>query len=190
MRKILIAFILSTTIIGCKKEAYQPNYTSFFSQSVQSFKGDLSGNSFAWAFGVGAFQSIMGYSNEPLRVVSFGLISENGGHTSFSIQSRKYNAESEEEFMKVFGVGMKRIGGFDYDFYLSINDNGQIYTSNYANANSEIEILKTEEFQDNSGKKLRVWFRIDVTFTTCICTANIPHLKGGLMIAEFMGYKK
>jgi hypothetical protein len=73
---------------------------------------------------------------------------------------------------------------------LSINKDNNFYQSNSFNPSNEIEILKTQEFTDYLGKKLRVWFRINAKLSSCSCQSNTSVLTDGLMTAEFFGVKK
>ena len=202
MNKYFIGFILTLTIISCKKDDVVINpkkdYTAFLATTSKTFLGNLDGTNFSWSYGWNQFQGIAGYENgngicdstDPVRVVLFGLTSEGGGHTRFRLYSPKYNSTSESEFLKVFSLGKKQLGDFRNDFYLVINKDNNFYQSNGLSPTNEIEILKTEEFTDNLGKKLRVWFRIDAKLSSCSCQNNNSVLADGLMLAEFFGHKK
>lgn len=203
MNKYLFGFMLTLTMISCKKEDVgntnpKKDYSLFLAQKAQTFQGKLDGTNFSWSFGWNQFQGIAGYENgngicdstDPVRVVLFGLTSEGGGQTRFRLYSPKYTSTSETEFSEAFSVGKKKLGNFRKDFYLSINKDNKFYQSNSFNQTNEIEILKTEEFTDNLGKKLRVWFRLDAKLSSCSCQNNDAVLADGLMIAEFWGFKK
>ncbi len=203
MFKYLLGFIFSLTIISCKKDDVvntnsKKDYSAFLTTKSQTFRGTLDGTDFSWSFGWNQFQGIAGYENgngicdstDPARIVLFGLTSEGGGQTRFRIYSPKYNSTSDAEFYKVFSLGKKKLGDFRTDFYLSINKDNNFYQSNSLSEASEIEILKTEEFTDYLGKKLRVWFRIDAKLSSCNCQNNHSVLAGGLLLAEFYGFKK
>jgi hypothetical protein len=192
MERILLGIVLTLTIFGCKKEEVpisnlKKDYSSFLSEKGLSFRGKLNANSFYWSFGY-QFQSNNMYDTASKRMVMFGLVSEDGGDKWFQLYSPKYNSESASDFLKVFGLGEKKLGDWENDFYLRIYTNADLYESNSLNTASEIEILKTQEFTNGSGKKkLRVWFRIDANLFSSNKSVT---LKEGLMIAEFYGFKK
>lgn len=203
MNKYLTGFIFTLIIISCKKDnttINNPNkdYSSFLVQTSQTFQGKLDGTYFSWSFGWNKFQSFAGSENakgicdstDPVIVVFFGLTSEDGGQTRFSLYSPKYNSTSDSEISKVFSIGKKKLGNFRTDFYLSINKNYTFYQTKSFNSTNEIEILKTEEFTNEVGKKLRVWFRLAAKLSSCYCQSNNSVLADGLMIAEFYGFRK
>jgi hypothetical protein len=201
MYKYLLGFILALTIISCRKDdtgIKKKDYSYFLNETGQTFQGKLNGENFSWSFGWNQFQGISGYENgngvcdstDPVRVVLYGLTLEGGGQTRFRLYSPKYNSLSDTEFSQVFSVGKKKLGDFRTDFYLSINKDNKFYQTSSLNSSSEIEILKTQEFTDYLGKKLRVWFRIDATLSSCSCQNDNSTLTDGLMLAEFYGFKK
>ncbi|HSN60523.1 MAG TPA: hypothetical protein VLR49_06295 [Ferruginibacter sp.] len=200
MNKYLLGFVLTLLIISCKKDDVATpakDYSEFLAKTGQTFQGKLDGIGFSWSFAWQQFQGTMGYqigngngisdSADPYRILFFGLNSEGGGQIRFKIYSPKYNTTSEAEFSRVFGPGKKKLGDYGTDFYLSINKDNSFYQSNSFNPANEIEILKTEKYTDNIGKKLRVWFRIEAKLSTCNCQNNNSVLADGLMIAEFIG---
>jgi hypothetical protein len=201
MNKFLLVFIFTLTIIGCKKDDATINpkdYTFFLRETGQTFKGKLNDTAFSWSYGWRQFQGIAGYENgygvcdstDPVRIVLFGLTSENNAQPRFALYSPRYNSSSETEFSEVFSLGKKKLGDFRTDFYLSITKDNKFYQTNSLNTTNEIEILKTEEFTDYYGKKLRVWFRLDAELSSCNCQSSSLALTDGLMIAEFFGYRK
>jgi|GEM_PF-4061113 len=203
MSKYFIGVIFMLSMFGCKKDDAKPgvpkkDYTSFMAQSTQTFYGKLDGASFSWTFGWNQSQGMAGYENgygicdstDPVRVVLFGLISESDLHTRFTLYSPRYNSLSETEFAEVFSLGKKKLGDFRKDFYLSITKDNKVYQSNSSSPANKIEILKTQEFTDYNGKKLRVWFKIDAKLSSCNCQNSTSLLTDGLMIAEFFGVRK
>jgi hypothetical protein len=203
MIKYFLGILLSLSIFSCKKDDVAINiskkdYSSFLAKTNQTFQGKLNGTNFSWSFGWNQFQGNAGYENgdgicdstDPSRVVLFGLTSDDGGYTRFRLYSPKYNSSSEAEISQIFSVGKKKLGDFRKDFYLSIYRGDKFYQTNRFNSSNEIEILKTEEFSDYLGKKLRVWFRIDAKLSSCDCQNNNSVLTDGLMVAEFFGVKK
>lgn len=213
MKKHLLGFILTLTVISCTKDGAaignpqkdegainntNKDYTSFLAQTVQTFQGKLDGKNFSWSFGWNKFQGVVGYENgngvcdstDPVRILLFGLTSEGGGDTRFRLYSPKYNITSDAEFLKAFSVGKKKLGDFRTDFYLSINKDNTFYQTNGFYTTNEIEILKTEEFTDHLVKKLRVWFRLDAKLVSTDYQKNNTVLADGLIIAEFYAYKK
>jgi hypothetical protein len=204
MTKYFLGFILMLTMFSCKKNDIsivnsKKDYTSFLTQTTQTFQGKLDGANFSWSYGWNTFQGIKGYENgngicdstDPVRVVLFGLTSEGGGQTRFRIYSPKYNSTSDTEISQIFSLGKKKLGDFRTDFYLSINKDNNFYQSNSYSSTNEIEILKTQEFADYNGiKNLRVWFRLDAKLSSCSCQSTNTVLADGLMIAEFYGFRK
>jgi hypothetical protein len=198
MSKYLLFIFSLCTIISCRKDdtAAPPpiDHSYYLTQKTQNFQGKLDGNAFHWSFGWRAFQGIKGYENgngicdstDPVRVVLFGLTSEDGGHIRFRLYSPKYNSLLPSEFSNVFSLGKKKLGDFRSDFYLSIFQAENFYESTGKSAVSEIEVLKTEEFTDYIGKQLRVWFKIHAFLSS----GNKTVLLDGFMMAEFFGYKK
>ncbi len=192
MQRFLLGFILTLTILGCKKDdAPKSNpeldYSSFLAQTGQTFRGRFNGNYFLWSFGLNQFQAGYGYVGTPtdsLRAVEFGLTSHDG-ETWFRLYSPKYNSASESEFLRVFGLGKKKLGDYLSDFHIELSTNKDVYQTNSLSDTNEIEILKTQEFTDLA--KLRVWFRIEAKLFAL--NKNIA-LTDGLMIAEFYGFKK
>lgn len=201
MKKYIFSLILVATIFSCRKEnaeGEKKDYTYFLSETGQTFTGKLDGAYFSWSYGWNQFQSMAGYENgngvcdstDPVRVLLFGLTSEDGGNTRFTIYTPRYNATSEAEFLRVFGVGKKKLGDFRSDFYLQIQKDRKFYHT-VSNSNNEIEILQTHEFIDDfQVRKLRVWFRIEARLTGCNCGEDNLKLSDGLMVAEFFGYRK
>lgn len=203
MKKFLLGLTLILTIISCKKEDVQSangkkDYTSFLAKNTQTFYGVLDDFQFAWSFGWNESQSSAGFENgygvcdpkEPVRLVNFGLLWEKDLKTRFTIYSPRYNSTSENEIARVFGIGKKKLGDIRNDFYISIYIGGKDYESNNLSPNNEIEILKTEEFNDGVNGKLRVWFRIDAKLSSCKCKDDKLVPLSGMMVAEFYGFRK
>ncbi len=201
MTKYILGLIFILTIFSCTEDdsvlvSPVKDYTSFLAQTTPKFSGRIDNAWFSWIFTLGNSQSMAGYHNgygicdpnDPMRVVFFGLTSESDLQTRFTLYSPRYNSESE--VAQVFGVGKKKLGNFRDDFYLSMYKDGKIYQSNDLNSTNEIEILKTEEFTNHTGKKLRVWFRIDAKLLSYSYPGNLSLLTDGLMIAEFNYFKK
>jgi hypothetical protein len=202
MIKYFFGLILTLTLFSCKKsDVPSPNqidYSSFLAKKNQTFYGKLDGTFFSWTFGWNQSQGVAGYENgygicdstDPVRVVLFGLTSESDLTTRFMLYSPRYISTSATEFSQVFSLGKKKLGDFRIDFHLKVYKDNTVYQSNSLNPANEIEILKTEEFTDYSGKKLRVWFRVEGKLSSCNCQNNTSLLSDGLMIAEFYGFKK
>ena len=204
MTKYLLGLVLTLIIVSCKKDdvsstTSKKDYTSFLAKSTPTFYGKLDNETFSWTFGWNQSQLWMGYENgygicdsiDPVRVLSFGLISESDLQTRFTLYSPRFNSESESEFSQVFSLGKKKLGGMRDHFYLAMYKNNGLYQSNSLNLENEIEILKTQEFTDNLGERIRVWFRIDAKLSSCNCPNN-PNsvLADGLIVAEFYGFRK
>jgi hypothetical protein len=201
MKKFFSGLLLTQLLICCNKNdasLSKNDYAFFLANSTPTFFGKLNGKPFSWTYGWNQSQSLAGFENgngicdstDPVRVVLYGLTSEMDLQTRFILYSPKYNSQSEADISRVFSVGTKKLGDFRSDFHLKIYKDNQYYQSNGLSAKNEIEILKTEEFSDNFGKKLRVWFRIDARLSSCSCQNNNASLSDGLMIAEFSGFKK
>jgi hypothetical protein len=199
MKKWLVGFILSLTIIGCKKDdagTKQKDYTYFLRQTTPTFQGKFNNEVFTWSFGP-QYQSMAGYQNgngicdstDPVKVLLFGLTANNL-QQRYTLYSPKYNTTSETEFSQVFSTGKKKLGGFTADFYLTIFQDNKTYVTK-ANNENEIEILKTEEYTDYIGDKLRVWFRLNAKLTpACGCQSDNLVLSDGILLTEFYGYRK
>jgi len=190
-------------MVSCNKSDIIPpnqegSYAPFLEKTTQTFSGKLDGSFLSWTFGWKQSQGMAGYQNgngicdstDPVRIVSFGLTWESDLQTRFVIYSPRYNSDSEVEFSQVFSVGKKKLGEFGDDFNLVIYKDYKVYQTNKINAANEIEILKTEEFEDNVGKKLRVWFKLVAKLSSCNCQNNDNVLTEGFMIAEFYGIRK
>jgi hypothetical protein len=201
MKKYLIGFILVLTLFSCKKDDSQKDYSSFLKQSSQRFQGILDKSYFSMNYGGSSeYQNSEGFENgngvcdsaDPVRVVLFGLAVASNAKPSFVLYSPKFNTTSESEISQVFSKGIKKLGDYRTDFYLRINWGNNLYQSNSFNKSNEIEILKTVEFIDNISKMqtIRVWFRLDAELSTCSCENNTSVLSNGLMIAEFIGFRK
>lgn len=202
MIKYFLGLILALTILSCRKDDVtsvtpKKDYTAFLADTIQTFYGKIDGAGFAWTFGWNQSQGITGYQNgngicdstDPVRILFFGLTWESDLQTRFMLYSPRYNSESETEFSQVFSLGKKKLGDFQNDFSLSIYKDNTFYQSNRLSPTNEIEILKTQEFTENTGKKLRVWFKLDATLS-CNCQNGKALLADGLMIAEFYGLRK
>ncbi len=199
MKQFLPTLLLIVTVISCNKEDMisPKDYTAFLKKTQQTFGGNLNGKDFYWRFALDGCQGLAGFQNgngicdstDPERVVLFGLNSTDG-QNGFTLYSPKFNSASDIEILHLFSPGIKQLGDLNKDFHLSMRINGQLYSSGRLNAVGEIEILKSEEFTDYLGKKIRVWFRLDGRMASCNCNNNSVILKDGLMIAEFWGYKK
>jgi hypothetical protein len=204
MKKIVLGLAVLLVIAGCKKDGIsepvssQKDYSFFLSQTGTSFQGKLDNTTFSWRYGWRQFQSIAGFENgngicdstDPVRVVLYGLTSEDSAKTRFRLYSPKFNSSSESEVAQVFAVGKKKLGDFRNDFYLSIYKDNKQYQTSSTDLENQIEILKAEEFTDYLGKRLRVWFKLDANLSSCNCQNSKIALTGGLMIVEFYGFKK
>ena len=212
MIKYFIALFIASTLLGCKKDTQLVEITRkdarkvscpkldesyFLTLTNQSFRGELDGTCFSWSFGLSQFQGIAGYENgngvcdstDPVRMLLFGLTSEDGGQTRFWLYSPKYDVSSEGEFSNVFGLGKKKIGVLREDFYLAVKKDGKFYQSDRSNQSNEMEVLKTEEFTDDFNTKIRVWFKINARLSLQdVQNSNIV-LANALMIAEFYGHR-
>jgi hypothetical protein len=205
MKSLLAVFTLCVIFVSCSKNSdediiiEQPkDYSAFLSTTDYKFFGKLDGVDFFWAMGVAKFQSLTGYENPDGicdttnydRTLLFGLSSEDGGKTRFQIHTPACNVKSQDGFNKVFSVGEKTLGARNIDFFLAIQiGDKQYYTNSYSGKN-EIEILKTEEFNNYWGNpRLRVWFKIDADLASCECNTVSSRLTDGLLVAEFYGYK-
>ncbi len=200
MIKPLLSFILILIIVSCKKDDLQitprEDNAKFLTTSLPIFIGNLGGNNFSWSNG-GQGGQWGGYTNDncdptnPMKIVIFGL--SLGGQTAFKLYSPKHNTTSQEEFDRLFSLGKKKLGDFQTDFHLEIlkEKENKFYQSSSLASINEIEILKTEEFTDYFGQKLRVWFKITAKLS-CNSTSNDNDglLSNGLMIAEFQTFKK
>jgi hypothetical protein len=201
MNKWLLCLILSLTIIGCKKDdagTKQKDYTYFLKQTTPKFQGKLNNEAFTWIYGQQC-QSMAGYQNgsgicdstDPVRMVLYGLTLNSDFQQRYVLYSPKYNTSSETEFARVFTVGKKTLGTLGADFYLSITRDNKIYQTN-ANNENEIEILKTQEFTDYLGDKLRVWFKLNAKLTPACggCQSDNLVLSDGILLTEFYGFRK
>lgn len=204
MKSIVTIFAFCIIFTSCTKKSEEDNnieppkdYSGFLSSTDYKFLGKIDGVDFLWAMGVAKFQLLNGYENPDGicdstnydRTLLFGLTSVDGGKTRFQIYTPACNVKSQDGFNKVFSLGEKALGARNIDFFLAIQiGDKQYYTNSYSQKN-QIEILKTEEFNNYWGSpRLRVWFKIDADLANCECNTVSARLTDGLLVAEFYGY--
>lgn len=212
MIKHLLVLFTVLTLLGCKKDAQlvetpkkedqkiscpKMDESYFLTLTNQSFQGELDGACFSWSFGLSQFQGIAGYENgngvcdstDPVRMLLFGLTS-GGGQNRFWLYSPKYDVTADADFLKVFGLGKKKLGVLRDDFYLAIKKDGKIYQTDRTNQSNDIEILKAEEFTDYVTPKIRVWFKLNAKLSLQDDQSSTIVLANGFIIAEFYGHRR
>jgi hypothetical protein len=198
MKNSLLLLFVILTFLSCQKDETPPppkDYTAFLANTTPSFRGAIGGMGFNWQFG-GLFQMAMGYENgsglcipdDPERMLSFGLTSNDGGKNWFKLYTPVYDAGSKTDLERIFTIGKHKLGNFRKDFYLTIQKDGLTYQTSGAGIEHGIEILKVTEIEHYLGPRLRVWFVINAPFNNCNCTQGNTKLSDGLMVAEFMWY--
>ena len=180
---------LALLLTGCREAEItpRPDYSAFLAETTPCFRGKINGVYFSYSSGSQWQQHNTYNTTAEHQLIKFGLTSEVDHITTFQLTCPGYYATSESEFDSIFIPGVQHFGPIH--FFLDMNYKGNYYYSAYAPAGNEIEILKVHEFTRNGEPMLKVWFRIDTKLST-ILGMNHVALTEGLMLAEFVGYKR
>lgn len=199
MKNILLSFILSITLFSCNtddNEIQTEDHSSFLEKTTPQFSAYLDDDLLNWKFGADLYQVNLGYfypngdSTDPNRYLRFTLNQENGSN-QFVIYTPIYDTSSDVEFNDVFGLGLKKLGNSDEDFFISLTKNNITYAICNSELNFQIEILKAEESIENNStqKVLKVWIKIEnMRLNDCDPNYN-KNLNKGLILAKFYGHR-
>jgi len=209
MKKLIYLTVLFFAFVSCSSDDMEPDYTAFLNLNTPGFIGNIDGSPFNFSFSWDNFNSSSNSAisdsstlfnlSQNERVLTYSLSKQdlniiyspdfcNNNQTygvihGFDISSPKFNYVSGDIFNSALELGKKNIGNLENAFNLSFYFDSKKYC--VSEDVEVIEILKTENIEDNETHYILVWLLLDNIVLENNEDGESINISNGKIIAKF-----